>query len=396
MTTKRPLVKRIAGRMAWEARKVLTLPRQLREALWDTRVHDLKARFGAVTQTAGAIAETRRVTIYVIFPTGGLLESHKVALRYLLGKGNAPVVVANAPLSPEDRAQLLALCWRLIERPNFGYDFGGYRAGVLSLGKDMARLETLTLLNDSVWFPMPDAKDWLAAAEALNVDFVGAVPNYAVPHLPLDRYLETAWDYDPGRPGFHYCSFALWFGRSVLAEPGFLQFWRRFRLTDNKFRTVQRGEVGLSQYLLSKGVSHGETLGSKEFGAEVAQMDRHALEHWIRSLVIPEEPDLDRLGQDVLARRAEADWQDHARAYLLTAAARTGMAYALPEYNLTVHGHPMLKKSPLRLAAKAAQRTMDLLQSRCGTEANVFLAEGKAIVSNRPDRGVAAGSADNL
>lgn len=396
MSAKRPLVKRIGGRVAWEARRILHLPRLLREVVWDTRLHDLRARFGAVRQTAGKVAETRRVTIYVIFPTGGLLESHKMALRYLVERGNAPVVVANAPLSPADRAQVLALCWRLIERPNFGYDFGGYRAGILSLGKDMALLETLALMNDSVWFPMPEATDWLAAAEALNVDFAGAVSNYAVAHPSLDRFREAAWDYDPAHPGFHYCSFALWFGRSVIGDPGFLNFWQRFRLTDNKFRTVQRGEVGLSQYLLSKGFSHGETLGSAQFGAEVERMDAAALEHWIRSLVVPEEPELANLGQEVLARRADADWPDLARAYLLTAAARTGMAYALPEYNLVVRGHPMLKKSPLRLAAEAARRTLHLLESQSGPEASVILAEAKAIVGQRRDVGMPARPAENL
>jgi hypothetical protein len=384
VTGRRSIYRRIVSRTRWELSRLRRMPQLLSEATWNTPLHDLKARFGAVRQTEGALAAGSAAAIYVIFPTRGLQASHKLALRSLAAGGYAPIVVAHAPLAETERAELLTLCWRLIERPNFGYDFGGYRAGILSLGTGLARLDRLVFLNDSIWFPLPGAPDWLAQAEEKSVDFVGAVSNYGVPHVALDDYREAAWDYDPTRAGFHYCSFALWFGSAVLNDPAFLRFWRRFRLSDDKFRTVRRGEVGLSQFLLRRGFSHAETLGSALYGNEIRTMTAAELRHWIETLVIPEEPELEQLGLAVLAGLDRTGASDDARAYLLAAAARTGLAYALPMYAHSAHGHPMLKKSPLRLSASGAARTLAFLGTLEGPEAAVFLAEAEAIFRDRP------------
>ncbi|MBN8633084.1 MAG: hypothetical protein J0L76_19800 [Rhodobacterales bacterium] len=382
----RSLLSRIRGRLAWEAGRVAALPKLAGELLWDTPLHDLAARFGRVRVTTGAMPDSRRVAIYVIFPTDGLLESHRLALRHIADCGYAPLVVTHVPLSPGDREAVLGLSWRLIERPNFGYDFGGYRAAVLSLGDDLPSLSALALLNDSVWFPVPGGRDWLKVAEEAGTDVVGAVSNYGIQTVALDRPQDMRWAYDPSRPDFHYCSFALWFGPAVLNDPKFRTFWRRFHLTDNKFRTVRRGEVGLSQWLLARGYSHRESLGTASFGDEVGRMDAAEVEDWLKALIIPEEPDLAALGDALLARRGGPDWAQDARAYLLLAVARTGMSYALPAYALRVKGHSMLKKSPLKLALQGAERTVTLVETLQGPGADIVRVEARTLMAARNDR----------
>ena len=81
--------------------------------------------------TEGALAATRRCAVYVVYPRLGLQDSHLTSLAYLARKGCAPLVVSNLPLTPQERERLQPLCWRLVERPNYGYDFGAYREGVL-------------------------------------------------------------------------------------------------------------------------------------------------------------------------------------------------------------------------------------------------------------------------
>lgn len=76
------------------------------------------------------MARNARVAVYVIFPRTGFEETHFLAVRALARAGYAPFIVSNAPLSPTDRDRLLPEVWRYLECPNFGYDFGAYRAAI--------------------------------------------------------------------------------------------------------------------------------------------------------------------------------------------------------------------------------------------------------------------------
>ncbi len=61
----------------------------------------------------------------------------------------------------------------IVERPNFGYDFGGYHDGVWLIGKLGLRLREVLFLNDSVWFPILKNATLLADMRATSQDYVG-------------------------------------------------------------------------------------------------------------------------------------------------------------------------------------------------------------------------------
>lgn len=88
---------------------------------------------GKLCAYEGDIDTTQKIAIYLIFPNKGLLKSHLIALKSLVDDNYTPIVVSNLPLNDEEKAVILQNCCLLIERPNFGYDFGGYRDGVLEL-----------------------------------------------------------------------------------------------------------------------------------------------------------------------------------------------------------------------------------------------------------------------
>lgn len=372
---------RLRRRARWEWRRLCAGA----ETLAATPLHDLRAARRSLRRS-GARNRGDRVAIYVIFPRDGLEGSHLLAIRALAGAGYAPFVVSNAPLSPTDRDALTGEVWRYVERPNFGYDFGAYRAAILDLAPDLATLKALVLTNDSIWFPLPGAACWLAQAEALGTDLAGGASNYAVEPPPLDGYRTAAWRYDPGRPQFHYCSFALRLGSKVLADPHFLRFWRDFRLSDDKIRTVQRGEIGFSQWLIRSGFSHGATLGMADFGEEIAAADEAALRALVAGLVIPEETQLRDLRDAVLARAGMPGWPAEARGLVLTAVARTGIAYALPAWSFARKGYGLLKKSPLRLDPAGAAETLRFLDTLAGPEADLIRAEARRLAAAHPDQ----------
>lgn len=348
--------------------------------------HAVQRLTGGVLVTQGGLDPSDRMAVYMIFPTDGLQPSHHLALRALAEKGYTPLVVSNLPLSEAERAALVPLVWRIVERPNFGYDFGAYREGIRHLAPLLPQLERLVLLNDSVWFPLPDASDWLTRAEALGVDLAGAVSNcgIATPNgTTLDGF---RWNYNPGLPDFHYCSFALSLGQAALQAPSFARFWRQIRLTDNKFHTVRRGEVGLSQALIAAGLSHGETLDVRGLGAQIEALDLARLRQFVADLVIPEDTRLEAMRQRLLAEPDGPGRHGRLLEAALGIVALTGPAYALPAYAYDTLGHPFLKKSPLRLGRAGAETTLRLTERLPGDAGAMIHAEARALAAQRQEQ----------
>lgn len=364
----------------------------LRWHLSETRRHS-RDRLGALRYsllarfrrriTKGAQVPGERLAIYTVFPQQGILQSHLAALRALQGNGYTPLVVSNLPLSSADRSLLAPHVWQIIERPNFGYDFGAYREGVRAIAPRLGQLRRLILLNDSVWFPLPGGADWPTRAEAMGVDLVGAVSNCAVAPPAPEDWRSFQWLHDTANPDFHYCSFALSLGPAALTHPAFGRFWARLRLTDDKFHTVRRGEVGLSQALIGAGLSHAETCDTAGLGERIAAMPLATLRSFVEGLVIPEDRALEGVRQKVLATPEHSDTLAELRRAALAIVALTGPAYAMPAYAHEVLNHPFLKKSPLRLALHCAQTSLRLTARLAGADGAAIHAEAKEIAAAR-------------
>lgn len=346
-------------------RQVVELPGDLSNFVFGTRNYDRNLA-GEARRYEGRLPGSPRVAIFVIFPSLGLQPSHLRTLSYFQAKGYAVEVVSNLSLLERDRKKLLDHCWRYIERPNFGYDFGGYRDGVLALGEILPRLQRLVLINDSTWFPVPGALDWLDEVEALNVDFGGATSHFGAPRPEIEAYRSIKWAYAPNHRNFHYGSFALCIRPAILKDPGFMSYWRRLRLADKKKQTVRRGEIGLTQWVLSRGFSHGATFDVSTLDRDLEELDPRRLLEIAQNLVIPELPRLSAVLKQVTSE-PNPQREDLIKLILLSVA-RQGASYALAPYAIRERGFPFLKKSPIWLSDESAQITFRILEGISGSE----------------------------
>lgn len=301
------------------------------------------------------MAISAKVAIYVIFPKTDVLESHKVALKYFSENGYSPVVVSNTPLKRKDRQDLLSLSSLVIERPNYGYDFGAYRDGILAVTERFPAMEHLALFNDSVWFPLPDSMNWLTEAEALGKDYVGAASNYGLIRPKPEEFANFRLNYSTDRYNFHYCSFALLLSGRVIRSREFQKFWKRYPLTNDKKWTVKFGEIGLSKFIIRSGYTHATTTDLVEIHSYMQSLSDEELRELVWQTVIPEKPKLKavrhRLSREHLSR-------DEAISFVLTSFALQGMAYAHPQLLHQCQGYSFLKKSPLWLDGEAAEATL--------------------------------------
>lgn len=332
--------------------------------------------------TEGGRPLTDKVGIYLVFPSSGLRASHLQAVHYLLDGGYAPLVVSNQPLLPEDRARLVPLCWRLIERPNFGYDFGGYRDGILSVGTRLASLDRLVLLNDSAWFPLPGGYDWLSRAEAAREDYCAAIWANAVKHPNPEHYRDIRWVVNKNRRNFHYASFALSLSSRILRDPDFLPFWQNFRLTGRKHKAVRRGEVGLTRWVIDHGFSHAATTELTDLDKILRDLPDDRVRLLLDHLLTPNDHQMadcrKRFSVDLAAGRVG---RTEIEQVILTSVARQGASYALMEFLCREYRFPFMKKSLAKMGGPARQVVDDVasdLADPFGAEIRAEIAQMRA------------------
>lgn len=367
---------RIARALQWRGKEMM---RHWSDEIGRAR-YGLQRRVGAVKTMEGKQRLSGRVAIYTIFPTNGIQNSHHATVEALADCEYATLMVSNLPLTSESRAELAKKVWRIIERPNFGYDFGAYREGVRSLAPSLTQLQRLIFCNDSVWFPLPGAMDWPLRAEATGCDLVGAVSNGGIVTGP-EATCGASWIYDPTLPDFHYCSFALSLGPAALRSEAFEKFWEKLRLTDNKLYTVKRGEVGFSRALIAAGLSHAETFDIQSLGKRIMAMTAPDLHQFISEIVIPEDYELEVRRTELLERDLAAQPRAELVAEACHMVASTGPAYALPAFAYDVLQHPFLKKSPLRLLPSGAAATLRLTERLPGALGQAIHAEATALAA---------------
>ncbi|WP_375570055.1 rhamnan synthesis F family protein [Seohaeicola saemankumensis] len=335
-----------------------------------------KSRLMRVTQ--GALPQGREIAVYLIFAPDGVQGSHLHMLSELARAGISPLVVSNLPLSDADRASLCACAWRVIERPNVGYDFGGYRDGILSIADLLPTLDRLWILNDSAWL-VDQTPSWFDEARAMGRDFAGSVSNYGIAKIDIQDHTEIVWQFNPAHRKFHYVSNGWCIGAAILRDPAFLRFWKRLQIRHSKQLTVRRGEIGFSQWVIRRGFSHGATLEIDRLDAELAALDPARLDEVARHLMMID-VGFEPVKAAVLALDPATETGRRARITLcLTAVARFGTIIAMPFYNQRFRRLPFFKKSVFSGSPQTVQIALDTLAILPGENGHMILSEARAL-----------------
>jgi hypothetical protein len=205
--------------------------RQIRDAL--LRVDYRLRHAHHVKHFEGQVGWTERVAVFLIHQPQGVARSVFSTCDHLQEQGYACVVVSNGQLRPDDLKCILPKVTHVIVRPNFGYDFGGYQEAVIWLRQRESDINQLLLMNDSVWFPVLKEASFLAEMERAGADVVGAL---SAQRGAAQRHQRKLF----------YASFMLLFSVKVWRSAKFENFWKNYRQTSSKPRTIRKGERKLS------------------------------------------------------------------------------------------------------------------------------------------------------
>jgi lipopolysaccharide biosynthesis protein len=176
------------------------------------------------------LRESPRAAVYVHYDAAGVVHDYVMhQLCELVGAGYRIIFVSNAPSFPaESRARVLPICKELIWRFNTGYDFGAYKDGIASIG-DLDRLDSLILMNDSVYGPFWNLQDTLAKIDGATTDFWGIADSFE------NRY--------------HVQTFFMVFLPNALKSTAFTEFWSHLPYIDHRMWVIRNAEVKLTQVL---------------------------------------------------------------------------------------------------------------------------------------------------
>ncbi len=251
---------------AWKLRRelrrlidqIVSLPALIHEPIRQSR-YDATLRKALELRDGGAPA-AEKICVFLVYQPDAVPPSVLLTCAWLRSRGYATLLVANGGLPEAAMAQLHGLVWKVLSRPNFGYDFGGYRDGLLQVAAMGLHPERLVILNDSIWLPMHDRTCPLTLAEAIPDAITGLLMHTrrGIDQPDAEGMIESYFYSVP---------------RKVLADAAFWQFWQSLRLSNVKARVIHRGERGFSKAMHAAGIPLAALSSRRMFLARIAAQD---------------------------------------------------------------------------------------------------------------------------
>lgn len=274
-----------------------------------------------------------KVAIYLIYQPSGVLASTMEACKLLEASGYAPLVVSNAPLDAAALASLKPLAWRIIQRPNYGYDFGGYRDGILHVIDGGIVPDRLLVMNDSIWYPLGRVDTLLPRLEASGLDVAGTLVHRAFRKGLRRRRATRVIE-----------SYLFLFNRKAFQSAAFRAFWYGYQMSSNKVNAVRRGERRLAEAMLAGGLTADGIFGAEDFLQIVGQQDDGFLRKTICYAAYTE-PELEDEARALLAEGPESpDWRGRTLAHISRVVAQRNFHGSFVFATAKLFDIPFLKK----------------------------------------------------
>ncbi|WP_431299526.1 rhamnan synthesis F family protein [Tabrizicola sp. BL-A-41-H6] len=287
---------------------------------------------GRHTPTNGKLA------LHILFQPAGLLPSTFLTVSHLAKKDYSVVAVSNAPLSQKDREDLLSSVALLVERPNYGHDFGGYRDGLRVVQDRGITPSRLLLLNDSIWFPLSSNETLLSELEHGTEGLTGPM---------FERKAGR-------RHAGHFESYMMMVGHRGLASPAFSDFWRGYQVSSTRRKVLARGEKGFSRALLDAGVP-SKVFGSRHAFAEAIEGASTKFLQEAITYAEHDNPQHEQRRKSLVGLiSAQAPNQKLIRDHILDVARTASLQEAFPLASMRIFNLPLLKKR--QIASSVAMR----------------------------------------
>ncbi|SOC18352.1 rhamnan synthesis F family protein [Rhodobacter maris] len=296
--------------------QIASIPRKILE-MSDRKRYDAE-RWEKISVTEGRGAPGDKFAIFLIYQPGPLPGSVLETCEYFCRHDYNIVLVSNGTLPDASRERLNACCRYILERPNFGYDFGGYRDGIhFLLGKAVSPSD-LVILNDSIWFPMVAGSAVLPRIESLQSDIGGLLmsPRRIGKLRKVTRLLSRR------KPPFEFLeSYFIHLRRPIWESTAFRDYWQTYEQSSSKAVTVKKGELGFSQAMAAAGFSLDALLRRDLFIEDIRKRPESFLDKTLKYAAYSDAP-FREAAKDLASGKGGAELCERKRAHVIAVALR--------------------------------------------------------------------------
>lgn len=317
-----------------EAKRFGQQLRAIPEAFWEPIAkaqHDKTVKNGLPTY-AGDVDFGPKVALVLMYQPDGLRPSMVHMCKHLKDRGFSVQIISNSPVTPDIHTALKPYVWHIVERPNFGYDFGGYRDGLrlLHLHHGSNEIESLLMLNDSIWYPVRENDDLIEQLEALDADIAGT----NLRQRGNARFLE---------------SYLYLIRGSALRHDAFRRYWNNLKITSNKYKVIRRGERGFSTAMQAAGLT---LRGLYDTNDLLSRLDQQSDDFLRKTLLYSTHSRAsDQACCDaLLAAEANNTWRREVMAHVRESLTKDQIYSAFPYASQNLHNYAILKKSRDRIS----------------------------------------------
>lgn len=282
----------------------------------------------------GDLPNPGKLAIYLVYQPKGLGLSTLRTLQHFQQHGYAVFLVSNAPLDNADLERARPHCWKLMERNNFGYDFGGYQDAIRHMWSAKLHPTHLVIINDSIWFPLHDKCDLLERMEQSPSSFTGAFQ------------LEPTRRRNPkGKKRPFMGSFFWHFKQETLETPAFAAFWNDYKATSSKYATIRRGERRFTHHMQDAGVSIEGLFSRHQFDEWLNCLEAEELKLALSDLCTTDHQLNERRQKLLLAASLDTDWKMEALTLAKAITESQNIMATAPIFMVREMGLPFLKKA---------------------------------------------------
>ncbi|MES2334156.1 MAG: rhamnan synthesis F family protein [Pseudomonadota bacterium] len=337
--------------------KVRELPRRLIEPV--LRWNYDRTRWSRIEVNDAENASTEKICVLLVYQPNEFAKSLLETCRFMTAKGYAVLVVANGGLLAHDRATLQKAVWRVMERPNFGYDFGGYRDAIHFLMREEIDPCFLLLMNDSIWFPMNRQSSAIEQLEASKFDLTGLFL-----HVPSRNEFakEERRSLLRRKLAPHIESYVTMIPRHTYGSEAFRSFWRNYPQTNSKTLTIRRGEIGFSKAIAAVGMRVGGLSRRSLFLSEIATRSNDFLTRTLQYAAYTDAA-FASAGKSLLEAQSDPDWREKALIHIREVVERRRFNASFCWATEKIFDTSFVKKNPDRLFQLSRARFLQALDN---------------------------------
>jgi len=308
-----------------------------------------------VSVQGGDIVGPNKLAIYLVYQPQGLSESTFGAMQHFHKQGYAVLLVSNSPLVAEDAARARPHCWAVMQRRNFGYDFGGYQDAIRHIWASGLRPQALVIINDSIWFPLRSNCDLLQRLESTPSAFTGAF-----------QLEPTRKRHATGKKRPFMGSFFWHFKPSALEATAFRTFWSNYKATSSKYATIRQGERRFTHHMQDGGVPCEGIYSRQQFDAWLEGLNPMRLQQALADLCTVDAGLQQQQAALVRADRLEGDWQTQAMRLAKDITRSQNIMATAPLFMVRDLGLPFFKKAMELTNALALHRLLTAAEREPG------------------------------